>query len=150
VRQALLAQQKVMLPGCPWVFHSKHGLPIDVINFTNRIWYPLLRHLGLKQRPPYQMRHTAATLMLASGENPEWVASMLGHSTTEMLFRVYSRFVPNLTRNDGRAYAGLLNANNANPERNKNPILNSVDIAALSLAQKAQLLTELTRQIQIN
>ena len=47
VRQALLAQQKVMMPGCPWVFHSKHGLPIDVINFTNRIWYPLLRHLGL-------------------------------------------------------------------------------------------------------
>ena len=150
VRQALLAQQKVMMPGCPWVFHSKHGLPIDVINFTNRIWYPLLRHLGLKQRPPYQMRHTAATLMLASGENPEWVAAMLGHSTTEMLFRVYSRFVPNLTRNDGRAYAGLLNANSAKPEKNPKPVVNSVDIASLSLAQKALLLTELTRQIQIN
>ena len=88
--------------------------------------------------------------MLASGENPEWVAAMLGHSTTEMLFRVYSRFVPNLTRNDGRAYAGLLNANSAKPEKNPKPAVNSVDIASLSLAQKAQLLTELTRQIQIN
>jgi integrase len=56
------------------------------------------------------MRHTAATLMLAAGENPEWVASILGHSTTEMLFRVYSRFVPNLTRNDGMAFAGLMHA----------------------------------------
>jgi integrase len=27
-----------------------------------------------------------------------------------MLFRVYSRFVPNLTRNDGLAFAGLVNA----------------------------------------
>jgi len=25
----------------------------------------------------------------------------MGHANTEMLFRVYSRFVPNLTRQDG-------------------------------------------------
>lgn len=150
VRDALLAQQKINLPNCPWVFHSKQGHPVDVVNFTNRIWYPLLRHLDLKKRPPYQMRHTAATLMLASGENPEWVASMLGHSTTEMLFRVYSRFVPNLTRNDGRAYTGLLNATKARPERSVEPIFNSVAIAEMSLAQKAQLLAELTRQIHTN
>ncbi len=147
VREALLAQQRVSLPNCPWVFHSKHGLPIDVVNFTNRIWYPLLRHLGMKKRPPYQMRHTAATLMLASGENPEWVASMLGHSTTEMLFRVYSRFVPNLTRNDGRAYAGLLNSNQAQPVTRKPSDQKSLDVSTLSLAQKAQLLADLSRQL---
>lgn len=110
VRSALEHQRVRALPGCPWVFHSPQGNPVDAVNFTNRIWYPLLRHLGLKRRPPYQMRHTAATLMLAAGENPEWVANVLGHSTTEMLFRVYSRFVPNLTRNDGLAFAGLVNA----------------------------------------
>lgn len=110
VREALLEQQKLKLEGCLWVFHGATGSPIDVVNFTNRVWYPLLRHLGLKLRPPYQMRHTAATLMLASGENPEWVAKVLGHTTTEMLFRVYSRFIPNLTRNDGRAFTGLVSA----------------------------------------
>lgn len=150
VREALLAQQQASLPNCPWVFHSKHGHPIDVVNFTNRIWYPLLRHLGMKKRPPYQMRHTAATLMLASGENPEWVASMLGHSTTEMLFRVYSRFVPNLTRNDGRAYAGLLNSNQAQSVTRKPSDQKPLDVSTLSLAQKAQLLADLTRQIQTN
>lgn len=109
VRAAFETQRRNAVAGCPWVFHSRHANPMDAVNFTNRIWYPLLRNLGLKQRPPYQMRHTAATLMLAAGENPEWVASVLGHSTTEMLFRVYSRFVPNLTRNDGLAFAGLVN-----------------------------------------
>ena len=74
----------------------------------DRIWKPLLRHLGLKLRRPYQMRHTAATLWLASGEAPEWIARQLGHSSTEMLFRVYSRFVPNLTRQDGSAIDRLL------------------------------------------
>ena len=60
---------------------------------------------------PYQMRHTAATLWLAAGENPEWIARQLGHTTTEMLFRVYSRYVPNLTRNDGTAFERMLAAN---------------------------------------
>lgn len=110
VLAAFEAQARFRLPECPWVFHSSQGHPIDAVNFTNRIWYPLLRHLDLKPRPPYQMRHTAATLMLASGENPEWIASVLGHSTTEMLFRVYSRYVPNLTRNDGQAFAGLVHS----------------------------------------
>jgi integrase len=56
----------------------------------------------------YQTRHTAATLWLAAGENPEWIARQMGHNTTEMLFRVYSRFVPNLTRKDGSAFEALL------------------------------------------
>lgn len=108
VRDALQAQRKSRTAGCEYVFHTASGKPIDAINFNNRVWRPLLRHLGLPMRRPYQLRHTAATLMLASGENPEWVARTLGHSTTEMLFRVYSRFVPNLTRSDGRAYTGLV------------------------------------------
>jgi len=46
--------------------------------------------------------------LLASGENPEWVARVLGHSSTEMLFKVYSRFIPNLTRMDGTAFERLI------------------------------------------
>jgi len=32
----------------------------------------------------------------------------MGHATTEMLFKVYSRYVPNLTRQDGSAFERLL------------------------------------------
>jgi len=148
VRAALETQRKFAIPDCLWVFHTMHGHPIDVVNFTNRVWYPLLRHLGLKVRPPYQMRHTAATLMLASGENPEWVASVLGHSTTEMLFRVYSRFVPNLTRSDGRAFTGLLNSNAAKSEATDATAAAPDPIANMTIAEKTALLAELTRQIQ--
>ena len=77
-------------------------------NISKRVWYPLLRLLGLKKRVPYQTRHTFATLMLASGEAPEWIARQMGHTTTEMLFRVYSRFIPNLTRQDGSAFERLM------------------------------------------
>ena len=90
------------------VFSSPDGMPLRRDTVTKRVWHPLLRLLGLKSRRPYQTRHTAATLWLASGENPEWIARQMGHTTTEMLFRVYSRYVPNLTRRDGSAFERLL------------------------------------------
>lgn len=91
-----------------YVFATRHGNPIDNTNFNDRVWKPLLRLLGLKYRRPYQMRHTCATLWLAAGESPEWIARQLGHTTTEMLFRTYSRYVPNLVRRDGRAFDTLV------------------------------------------
>ncbi len=91
-----------------YVFPTSNDTPLDNGNVTKRVWYPLLRHLGLTKRRPYQTRHTTATLWLASGESPEWIARQMGHSTTTMLFRVYSRFVPNLTRSDGSAFEYLL------------------------------------------
>jgi integrase len=93
-----------------YVFCNKQGNPIDNKNFTERVWRPLLKHLGFDVRRPYQMRHTAATLWLAAGENPEWIARQLGHTSTQMLFKVYSRFVPNMTRQDGAAIERLLAA----------------------------------------
>lgn len=148
VREALQTQRALRAPEATWVFTSARGSPVDAVNFTNRVWYPLLRHLGLKKRPPYQMRHTAATLMLASGENPEWVASILGHTTTEMLFRVYSRFVPNLTRNDGRAFVGLLSGHMHAPPPATSPSTDaSALLAHLSPADKAALMAALAGEL---
>ncbi|TAM96022.1 MAG: site-specific integrase, partial [Rhodanobacteraceae bacterium] len=107
VHDALREQQR-RTGNKEYVFCTGSGGPIDNDNFTNRIWYPLLRHLGLEKRRPYQTRHTCATLWLAAGENPEWVARQLGHVDTTMLFKTYSRFIPNLTRTDGSAFNSLV------------------------------------------
>ena len=108
VFDALKAQFAATGKTSEYVFCNLAGEPLDNKNFSDRVWYPLLRHLGLKERRPYQMRHTTATLWLSSGEAPEWIARQLGHTSTEMLFRVYSRYVPNLTRQDGSAMERLL------------------------------------------
>ncbi len=100
VREALLDQRKYTGER-ELVFCTRAGTPLHPNNFRRRIWQPLLKRLGLPMRRPYETRHTAATLWLASGENPEWVARQLGHANTEMLFRVYSRYIPNLTHMDG-------------------------------------------------
>ena len=108
VFDALKHQEKATRHLSPFVFCNRLGKPLAHKNVTRRVWYPLLRHLGITLRRPYQCRHTAATLWLASGESPQWIAMQLGHSTTEMLFRVYARFVPNLTRQDGSAFERML------------------------------------------
>ena len=107
VYQALLEHREVM-QGQNYVFCNSLGKPLRHNDVTKKVWYPLLALLGLKKRNPYQSRHTAATLWLAAGESPEWIARQMGHSTTEMLFRIYSRYVPNLTKNDGSAIEELL------------------------------------------
>jgi integrase len=109
VRDSLKKQFNVTGKG-DFVFATRNGTPFNHRNITQRVWYPTLKACGLRERVPYQTRHTAATLWLAAGENPEWIARQMGHTTTEMLFRVYSRFVPNLTRQDGSAFDLLLKA----------------------------------------
>lgn len=112
-----------------YVFVTQAGNTLDHNAVTKRIWYPLLRSVGLEKRNPYQMRHSTATLWLAAGESPEWIARQMGHANTEMLFRVYSRYVPNLTRQDGSAMNKMLKSirltqHGGNAELGNEPDLN--------------------------
>lgn len=128
VYDALLEQKARTFGKSEFVFCNSQGNPMEYRNVNRRVWKPTLALLGLKHRRAYQTRHTAATLWLAAGENPEWIARQMGHSSTEMLFRVYSRYVPDITRQDGSAMDNLLLAskekltsasNSSNAQTNK-------------------------------
>lgn len=108
VYDALLEQKTRTFGKSEFIFCNSQGNPMEYRNVNRWVWKPTLALLGLKHRRAYQTRHTAATLWLAAGENPEWIARQMGHSSTEMLFRVYSRYVPDITRQDGSAMDNLL------------------------------------------
>ena len=109
VHEALKARFERQRPARDaFVFSNGEGKPIDNHNFTKRIWYPLLKRLGIRARRPYQLRHTAATLWLSAGENPTWIARQLGHSSLEMLYRTYARWTRNMTKRDGASFDRLL------------------------------------------
>lgn len=57
-----------------------------------RYWYPVLKATGIRQRGPYNTRHTYATIMLMSGVTPAYAARQLGHSV-EMFLRIYSKWI---------------------------------------------------------
>ncbi len=52
----------------------------------------LLNDLGIRRRPPYNCRHTYATICLMSGLNPAFIAQQLGHSV-QMLLSTYARWL---------------------------------------------------------
>ncbi|MEO3756012.1 site-specific integrase [Streptomyces sp. B6B3] len=52
---------------------------------------PELLHTSLAKRP-YDLRHTAVSVWLASGVDPQTVAKRAGHSVA-VLFRVYAKFI---------------------------------------------------------
>ena len=70
-------------------------------------WVKAMDKSGLPFRRMYETRHTFASWALFKGETPEWVARTLGHVDTSMVFRTYSRYIPNLTRHDGSALEEL-------------------------------------------
>ena len=82
---------------------------------ARRPWYPALANAKLRHRDLYNTRHTFATHALASGEDPGWVAKMLGHTTLTMLMTRYYRYVPNLTRQDGKLLAANLERTRGEP-----------------------------------
>ena len=107
VREAL-EQQRLIAGGNELVLPNRLGGHINLRNLRRRVWYPALAKAGLRRRDLYNTRHTFATHALASGEDPGWVAKMLGHTTLTMLMTRYYRYVPNLTRRDGTLLARQL------------------------------------------
>jgi integrase len=104
VRKAL-EQQRLIAGGSELIFPNRRGGHLSLSNLRQRVWYRTLKKAGLKARDLYNTRHTFATHALASGEDPGWVAKMLGHTTLTMLISRYYRYVPNLTRRDGSLLA---------------------------------------------
>jgi integrase len=74
------------------LFLTHRNESVRSYNTITACWYPVLKKLGIREREPYQMRHTFACQMLSAGEDPNWIKNMLGHSNLEMLFKVYGNW----------------------------------------------------------
>jgi integrase len=103
--RAALAEQRArsQLKG-DLVFPSAAGTALDLANFRVRNWPRLLRGARVRPRVLYQCRHSFARLAIELGDTPQHVAAMLGHTSVEMVFRVYARW---LKRPESAALAAL-------------------------------------------
>ncbi len=78
-----------------YVFDRGDGEPLDPDGVTGT-FERLSRVAGLPRIGLHDLRHTAATLMLANGENPKVVQERLGHSWISITLDLYSHVVPTL------------------------------------------------------
>lgn len=93
-------KQYTFLRGAEVFIHPHTGEPIIDDRPPRLFWESALKACGLRHRAAYQTRHTCITLWLMAGANPMWVARQAGHSTPQMTFNRYARWI-------ARADAGL-------------------------------------------
>jgi integrase len=65
---------------------------------VRRSFKPLLKEAGLPDIRFHDLRHTAATLLLAKGVHPKIVQERLGHSSINLTLDTYSHVMPTLQR----------------------------------------------------
>jgi integrase len=91
------------------VFCSEVGTPVDLSNLRNRSFKRILRRAGLPaDLRPYDLRHSAATLLLLAGEHPKVVSERLGHSTVALTLDTYSHALPTLQQQATEKIASVL------------------------------------------
>ena len=101
LRERRLAQNKERLRAASWadndlVFSNRVGQPTGVGGLFRHSFWPLLERAGLPRMRFHDLRHTAASLMLAQGTHPKIVQEMLGHSSIAVTLDTYSHVMPGL------------------------------------------------------
>jgi integrase len=101
----ILADQRKLTSSfdSPYVFINTKGRPI-LQDKLREHWARAMKKSGLRYRRMYECRHTFASWALGAGELPEWVARILGHVDSSMIYRTYGRYIRNLVRADGTAF----------------------------------------------
>lgn len=80
------------------VFPNIYGGVMVPDNLAKRIFKRLLRKAALPDMRFHDLRHTAATLLLARGENPKVVSEMLGHADISITLRIYGHVTPTMQK----------------------------------------------------
>jgi integrase len=95
-------RQYTQLKGAEVFMHPELDMPFrgDKVLRTT-YFYPALKKAGVKRRNPYQCRHTFASMMLSTGESPQWVADYMGHANWSMITKVYGKWMPEVEQDVG-------------------------------------------------
>ena len=76
------------------LFESPHGSVLRVRNFRRNVFDPAVARVGPPGFHPHELRHTAASLAIASGADVKVVQMMLGHKTATMTLDLYGHLFP--------------------------------------------------------
>ena len=77
-----------------FVFSAEKGGVLHLRNFRRKTFDPAVKAAGLDGLTPHALRHTAASLAIASGANVKVVQQMLGHKSATMTLDLYGHLFP--------------------------------------------------------
>ncbi len=94
LKKLIIAHKQYTFLKNDFVFINSYGKPYHkTTSLVKNYWKPSLKELGIRYRDLRQLRHTHAILSLIAGDNPHDIAKRLGHSSLQMLFNRYAKFL---------------------------------------------------------
>ena len=82
------------LTSAPLVFPSDAGTPIEMNNFSKRVFQPLLTAAGLRKIRFHDLRHTFGSLLIQTGASLAYVRDQMGHSSIQVTVDIYGHLIP--------------------------------------------------------
>ena len=76
------------------VFQSEAGTPIEMNNFSERVFKPLLTIAGLRCIRFHDLRHTYGSLHIQAGASLAYVRDQMGHSLIQVTADTYGHLIP--------------------------------------------------------
>jgi len=76
------------------VFPSEAGTPIEMNNFSERVFKPLLTRAGLRKIRFHDLRHTFSSLLIQGGASLAYVRDQMGHSSIQVTMDIYGHLIP--------------------------------------------------------
>jgi integrase len=76
------------------VFPSEAGTPIEMNNFSERVFKPLLTQAGLRRVRFHDLRHTYGSLLIQAGASLPYVRDQMGHSSIQITVDIYGHLIP--------------------------------------------------------
>jgi integrase len=108
---ALHAHRKAMLAEghrTAVVFVDADGGYLRRPNLMRRSFLPAMKKAEVPEIRFHDLRHSAATLLLAAGENVKVVSERLGHATTKITLDVYAHVLPTMQKSAAATMQKLL------------------------------------------
>jgi integrase len=76
------------------VFPSGAGTPIEMNNFSERVFKPLLARTGLRRIRFHDLRHTFGSLLIQAGASLAYVRDQMEHSSIQVTVDIYGHLIP--------------------------------------------------------
>lgn len=82
-----------------YLFANSKGGRIGISSWSQKIWHPALAAAGIKEGPNrritvHALRHSYASMAIASGCDPKTLQTVLGHSSAKVTLDVYAELWP--------------------------------------------------------
>src|SRR3989442_12587415 len=76
------------------VFPSEAGTPIEMNNFSERVFKPLLAHARLRRMRFPDLPHTFGSLLIQAGAPLPYVQEQIGHSSVKITGDIFGHLIP--------------------------------------------------------